>query len=117
MSGRDDAAPDRASRRLDQWLWFARLAKSRSVAARLCNAGEIAVNGVAVAKANHALRAGDVVSLPQGPWQRTVEVLALGTRRGPAFEARGLFRETAAARRADLAPTWEPLLADDGSDD
>jgi ribosome-associated heat shock protein Hsp15 len=110
----DDIAPGRASRRLDQWLWFARFAKSRSLAARLCSDGEISVNGVTVAKANHAVRAGDIVTLPQGPWQRTVEVLALGTRRGPAVEARALFRETAAARRPLLE--WEPLLLDDDDD-
>ena len=117
MSRRDETASDHASRRLDQWLWFARFAKSRSIAARLCAAGEVAVNGVVAAKANHAVRAGDIVAVPQGPWQRTVQVLALGTRRGPAVEARALFRETGSARRADLLPEWEPLLADDGSDD
>ena len=107
---REPTNDERASRRLDQWLWFARFAKSRSIAARLCAAGEVLVNGVAVAKANHAVKAGDVVVVPHGAWQRTVEVLALGTRRGPAVEARTLFRETRAARRA--LPHWEPLLAD-----
>jgi ribosome-associated heat shock protein Hsp15 len=110
VSGRGEPKPNRASRRLDQWLWFARFAKSRSLAARLCAAGEIEVNRVAVAKPNHGVKAGDIVTLPQGPWRRTVEVLALGTRRGPAVEAQTLFRETGAARRANLAPSWEPLL-------
>lgn len=109
--GSRDAEPGRASRRLDQWLWFARFAKSRSLAARLCAAGMVAVNGTAVAKANHAVKAGDVIVLTQGPWRRTVEIVALGTRRGPAAEARGLFRETAAPAR--FAPEWEPLLQED----
>jgi ribosome-associated heat shock protein Hsp15 len=110
VSGHSDILPDRASRRLDQWLWFARFAKSRSLAARLCTDGAVIVNGAAVAKANHAVRAGDIVVVPQGPWQRTVEVLALGDRRGPAVEAQTLFREAGVVRRADLAPAWEPLL-------
>jgi ribosome-associated heat shock protein Hsp15 len=114
VSDRRDSKPNSASRRLDQWLWFARFTKSRSLAARLCAAGEIEINGLAVAKPNHAVKAGDVVTLPQGPWRRTVEVLALGSRRGPAVEARTLFRETRAVRQADLMPGWEPLLlADD----
>lgn len=114
MSLRAESALDKASRRLDQWLWFARFVKSRSLAARLCAAGAVTVNGVAIGKPNHAVRAGDVVGVPQGPWQRTVEVVALGVRRGPALEARTLFREKEAVRRADLAPAWEPLLlADD----
>ena len=115
MSGRGETFPDKASRRLDQWLWFARFAKSRSIGARLCGAGAITVNGNAVVKPNHAVKPGDLIVLPQGPWQRRVEVLALGTRRGPASEAQMLYREIASSRRVDLAPAWEPLLlADDG---
>jgi len=113
VSGRAQIVSDKASRRLDQWLWFARFAKSRSIAARLCAAGAVNVNGVAVDKANHAVKPGDIVVLPQGPWQRTVEVLALGTRRGPASEAKALFRETGSVHRAGLAPAWEPLLSPD----
>lgn len=106
--------PDRTKTRLDQWLWFARFVKSRSLAARLCAAGAVAVNGIPAKKANQSVRIGDVVVLPQGGWQRTVRVLALGVRRGPATEACGLYEEAAAALRLkDLMPGWEPLLADD----
>lgn len=114
MSGRVETTQDKPSRRLDQWLWFARFAKSRSLAARLCAAGAVDLNGVAVAKANHAVKEGDIVTVTHGPWRRSVEVLALGTRRGPPAEAQTLFRETAAVRRADLVPEWEPLLFADG---
>ena len=113
MSGSPKIAAEKASRRLDQWLWFARFAKSRSIAARLCAAGAVNVNGIAVDRANHAIKPGDIVVLPQGPWQRTVEVLALGTRRGPAIEAKTLFREMGSVHRADLAPAWETLLSPD----
>ena len=41
MSGRCEIISDKAGRRLDQWLWFARFAKSRSLAARLCVAGAV----------------------------------------------------------------------------
>jgi ribosome-associated heat shock protein Hsp15 len=100
--------------RLDQWLWFARFAKSRSLAARLCAAGLIAVNGVAVRKPNHTIRVGDIVVVPQGGWQRTARVVAFGKRRGPAFEARLLYEETAPPQRlSELAPEWLPLLVED----
>jgi ribosome-associated heat shock protein Hsp15 len=116
VSERLQIVPDKASRRLDQWLWFARFAKSRSVAARLCAAGAVTVNGIAVDKANHPIKPGDIVVLPQGPWQRTVEVRALGTRRGPASEARALFRETGFVRRLDRVAAWKPLLPQDDDD-
>jgi ribosome-associated heat shock protein Hsp15 len=102
------------SRRLDQWLWFTRLAKSRSLAARLCAAGEISVNGTAVRKANHAVRPGDVVLLPQGKMRRAVRVVGLGTRRGPATEARLLYEEAAPPTcRTPTLADWEPLLGDE----
>ncbi len=103
-------APERAKTRLDQWLWFARLAKSRSLAARLCAAGAISLNGTTVAKPNQTVRIGDFVVVPQGGVQRTVRVLALGVRRGPASEARALYQETASARLRDMDPIWVPLL-------
>ena len=98
--------------RIDQWLWFARFYKSRSLAGRFCAATAIAINGSTVAKPNQSLRVGDIVVLPQGPWQRTVRVLALGTRRGPASEARQLYEEAASPVRRQDGPQWEPLLDD-----
>lgn len=102
--------PDRAKTRLDQWMWFARFAKSRSLAARLCAMGEVAINGATVKKPNQTVRVGDVVVVPQGGWQRTIRVLALGLRRGPAAEARMLYEEVGAARMRDSTPDWVPLL-------
>ena len=107
----NDAAPERARTRLDQWLWFARFVKSRSLAARLCTAGAVTLNGSTVTKPNQTVRVGDIVILPQGGWRRTVRVLALGVRRGPASEARLLYEETAAALRLSaISPDWVPLL-------
>jgi ribosome-associated heat shock protein Hsp15 len=111
---KDRASPSPPSRRLDQWLWFARFVKTRSLAARLCTAGAIAVNGAAIRKANHTVHVGDTVGVPQGALRRTVRVLALGLRRGPAAEARLLYEEIAVpVRRSGFAPAWEPLILDE----
>lgn len=107
--------PERGKTRLDQWLWFARFAKSRSLAARLCVAGTVTLNGATVKKPNQAVRIGDVVVVPQGGWVRTVQVLALGVRRGPAVEARLLYLEEAVAPRRDAAADWVPLLDPDAA--
>jgi ribosome-associated heat shock protein Hsp15 len=105
---------ERAKTRMDQWLWFARFAKSRSLAARLCTAGAVSVNGTAAKKPNQTVRVGDVVVVAQSGWQRTVRVLGLGIRRGPAVEARTLYEEAAAALRLrDTVPEWIPLLEAD----
>ena len=108
--------PERNKGRLDQWLWFARFAKSRSLAARLCATGAVAINGATVSKANQSVRIGDVIVVPQGGWQHTVRVVELGQRRGPASEARLLYEVVVPATLLrETAPAWLPLLEADGS--
>lgn len=79
--------------RLDKWLWHARFCKSRSLAAELAEKGRIRINRVPVSKPHYRLRPGDVLTFPQGSTIRVVRVLALGTRRGPASEARTLYED------------------------
>jgi ribosome-associated heat shock protein Hsp15 len=81
------------TQRLDKWLWFARLFKSRTVASCLCASGRLRVNGTSVNKAHHGLRPGDVLTFPKGPHIRVIEVRDLGARRGPAVEARTLYED------------------------
>lgn len=85
------AAPE--TLRLDKWLWYARFCKSRTLATRLCASGRLRVNGVIVKKAHYVLRLGDVLTFPKGPHIRVIRVEALGTRRGPAPEARTLYED------------------------
>lgn len=79
--------------RIDKWLWFARFFKTRSLAASVVAAGEVRLNGVVVAKASQGVRPGDELVFPTRSLMRRVVVLGLGTRRGPAPEARALYRE------------------------
>jgi ribosome-associated heat shock protein Hsp15 len=99
------------NRRIDLWLWYARFAKTRSLAARLCTEGAVRVNGSVVEKAA-AVRIGDTVSVPQGRMRRTVAVRALGERRGPPAEARLLYDERHPPEPLHVAPAWEKLLED-----
>jgi ribosome-associated heat shock protein Hsp15 len=88
------------TRRLDQWLWFARFCKSRTLAAKLCAAGRVRLGGAIVRKAHQLVRPGDVLTFPQGPHIRVVRVRLPGQRRGPPAEARTLYD--------DLAPPTPP---------
>ena len=103
-------APERAKARLDQWLWFARLVKTRSLAARLCADGAVSLNGLPVRKPNQAVRVGDAVVVTHRGLQRSLRLLALGSRRGPATEARTLYEEIAPLIRLPAAADWVPLL-------
>ena len=82
--------PD-AKLRLDKWLWQARFFKTRGLSAAQVQAGHVRVNSAKVLKPAHAVRAGDVLTFVQANHVRVVRILALGTRRGPAPEARALY--------------------------
>jgi ribosome-associated heat shock protein Hsp15 len=77
--------------RLDKWLWFARFAKSRTLAAKLVESGFVRVNGQRSPDPAKALALGDVVTIALERATRVVRVEALGTRRGPVPEARQLY--------------------------
>jgi ribosome-associated heat shock protein Hsp15 len=79
--------------RIDKWLWFARFCKSRSIAQQWVESGEVSLNGRPVGKSSAGLHPGDEVVFPLGRGWRRVRVVALGTRRGPAPEARDLYEE------------------------
>ena len=81
--------------RLDKWLWYARFCKSRSVAADLCDSGRLRCNGSIVNKAHFAITTNDVLTFPLGRHIRVIKVAALGSRRGPAPEARALYEDLA----------------------
>lgn len=92
--------------RLDKWLWYARFFKSRTLATRLCASGRLRVNGAIVKKAHHVLKPGDVLTFPKGPHIRVIRVAALGTRRGPAAEARTLYEDLEPPQVKDNTETF-----------
>ncbi len=93
----DDEDPEVAagasSQRVDRWLWFARVVKSRTLAAGLVEAGRVRLNRDKIAKASQNVRLGDVLTLTVGPRLRILKVVGLGNRRGPAPEARLLYED------------------------
>ncbi len=77
--------------RLDKWLWFARVVKSRTLAAGLVEDGKVRLNRERMTKPSQAVRVGDVLTIAVGPRIRVLEVAAIGSRRGPASEAQALY--------------------------
>ena len=90
--------------RADKWLWYARFFKTRSLASKMCNAGQLRIGGTVVPKAHGKLKVGDVLTFPQGQHIRVVQVLALATRRGPAAEARALYDDLKPPEAANRLP-------------
>jgi ribosome-associated heat shock protein Hsp15 len=86
--------------RLDKWLWFARQLKTRTKASELIEEGKVRVNRDKVIKPAHAVKIGDTVTTVINGRLRVLQVVALGTRRGPASEAQQLY--------TDLTPADDP---------
>jgi ribosome-associated heat shock protein Hsp15 len=92
------------SLRLDKFLWFARIVKTRALAQQLAEEGRIRIAGRIVDRAHSPVRVGDVLSFAQRGTVRILKVEALPARRGPPAEARALYSdlsEDAGDRRSD----------------
>ena len=79
--------------RLDRFLFFVRLVKSRTLAQALIEAGNIRLDGKRVAKPAEEVKVGAVIALPLRGQVRVLRVLALPGRRGPPSEARAAYEE------------------------
>lgn len=81
--------------RIDLWLWRARFAKTRGMAADMVERGLIRLthHGVQTRldKASRSVHPGDEVLFAQGGRLVAVRVVQLGERRGPPEEARALY--------------------------
>ena len=96
--------------RIDRWLWFTCLIKSRTQAAELVSAGKVRLNGERIAKPSRSVKPDDVLTFALAGHIRVLKVLAPGTRRGPAPEARLLYEDLAPpvpGNPTELAPAAE----------
>ncbi|MEA3041792.1 MAG: ribosome-associated heat shock protein Hsp15 [Sphingomonadales bacterium] len=95
--------------RLDKFLWFARIVKTRALAQALAEQGRIRIAGRVVDRAHAPVRIGDVLSFAQRGAVRVLRIEALPARRGPPAEARTLYTDL-----SDAAA--EPLTSEGGGD-
>ncbi|WCR09243.1 RNA-binding S4 domain-containing protein [Paracoccus stylophorae] len=79
--------------RLDKWLFHARLFRSRGLAAERIEGGGVRLNGQPCRKPGRSVKPGDRLVVSAHGRVRSLTVLALGTRRGPASEAQTLYAE------------------------
>ena len=84
---------DGESLRLDKFLWFARIVKTRSAAQTLAEEGRIRIDGRVVNRSHAPVRVGDVLSFAHSGEVRVLRIETLPVRRGPAAEARALYSE------------------------
>ena len=79
--------------RIDRFLVFIRLVKSRTLAQGVIEQGHVRIDGKRVEKPSDQVEVGSVLALPLRGQVRVLRVLALPARRGPATEARACYEE------------------------
>lgn len=84
---------EKQTQRLDKWLWFARIVKTRTLAASLIESGKVRLNKEKVSKPSQVVRPDDVITLTVARRVRILQVIAAGVRRGPAPEAQKLYED------------------------
>ena len=85
---------DRAgTMRVDRFLWWSRLAKTRSAAQAIAEKGTLRIDGRRIERSAAQVHVGSIIAFPLYGTVRVVRVEALPTRRGPPPEGRACYDE------------------------
>jgi ribosome-associated heat shock protein Hsp15 len=84
---------DGATMRVDRFLWFARLAKTRSAAQAIAEKGTLRLDGRRIERSSAPVRVGCVLAFPFYGKVRVLRVEALPHRRGPPAEALACYQD------------------------
>ncbi|WP_353204555.1 S4 domain-containing protein [Sphingomonas sp.] len=90
--------------RLDRFLCFARIVKTRGQAQEMAESGHVRIDGRAVDKAATPVRIGCIIAFATpGGRVRALRIVTLPVRRGPSEEARRCYDELIENARATRA--------------
>ena len=79
--------------RIDKLLWFLRFTRNRNIAKKLSVKGHVRLNGRRVDRAHTNVRAGDVLTIPQGREVYVIRISRLPERRGPVASAHACYEK------------------------
>lgn len=77
--------------RIDKWLWFARVVKTRTLAGKLVLSGNVRVDGIRITSTSHLVQPGNTLTIAVHEQIKVLTVVANGQRRGSAGEAKLLY--------------------------
>ncbi len=89
----DQRPPLDKRQRLDKWLWYTRVVKTRTLAQKLVTRGNVRINGKRVTQASYSLSPGMVLTITHANRLLILRMVEPGTRRGPAPEAARLYED------------------------
>ena len=81
--------------RIDKFLFFVRLVKTRGLAQKLVEDRHLRVDGRMIERAHAEVKVGNVLTFPLNDRVRVLRIEALPNRRGPAPEAQACYTDLA----------------------
>jgi ribosome-associated heat shock protein Hsp15 len=105
--------PAKRSQRIDKWLFFARIAKSRTLAQGWIEAGHVSVNDDKVKRPSADVKIGDRLTVSLGDRDVVVIVKAPGESRRPYEEAKLLYEDVSPPR--EKRSRFEQAVRDPGA--
>ena len=94
--------------RVDKWLWYSRVVRTRAAAAGLAASGYVRLNGQRVNAPGRMLRVGDVVTISLYRGVRVLKVAGFAGQRGSGAAARLLYEELGANPKGGEPAEHEP---------
>lgn len=90
--------------RLDRFLWFARIAKTRGAAQAIAEKGLLRIDGRRIERSSAPVRVGCILAFPLFGKVRVLRVEALPRRRGPPAEALACYQDLRTENVSQEAP-------------
>lgn len=109
MTTADQQPPSGSRQRIDKWLFFARILKSRTLAQERVSAGHVKVNGASVRQPSHLVKVGDRLEIALERRNFVLVVLKPGEKRGPYEEARQLYDDQSPPESERITPLEQAM--------
>ena len=79
--------------RLDKWLWFARVVKTRTLAQKLVRSSKVRVDKVKATNPARQVSAGETLTITLERQIKVLKIVECGDRRGPFAQACKLYQD------------------------
>ena len=114
-----ESAPPAGPQRVDKWLFFARVVKSRTLAQKLVLQGGVRLNRDKISDPAQKVRVGDTLTISYASAVRVLKILQPGESRRPASEAAFLYEDlsapVAALAKTEASVTMRPEAPEKGA--
>ena len=94
--------------RLDQYLYYIRLFKSRNLASKFIITNRLRISGQVTQKPHRLLSKGDVLTLSLNDKLKIIEVINIPNRRGPYLESLNFYKDLTPIEKKENKLNFSP---------